>query len=217
MCDERARIIALADEAMSSGEPLDWFERVYREAAGETERIPWADGQANPLFVDWYSSSGLEAGRALVVGCGLGEEAVFLAERGWDVTAFDISQTAIEWAKSRFPRVVVDWMVSDMLNLPADWAGSFDLVVEIHVLQAIPQPIRERARIVLAPLIANGARLVCIGRLREAGPEPEGPPWPLSRNFIDSIGEGLINPCFEEVRKPDDEPEVRRFLASWSR
>ena len=33
----------------------------------------------------------LEPGRALMVGCGLGDDAIFLEQLGWKVVAFDLA------------------------------------------------------------------------------------------------------------------------------
>ena len=66
----------------------------------------------------------LEAGRALVVGCGLGDDAVLLAGLGWKVTAFDLSPSAVKWAAEKHEEVLklasgtVDWQVADITNTP---------------------------------------------------------------------------------------------------
>ena len=41
--------------------------------------------------------------KALKIGCGLGDDAEYLTETGMEVTAFDISETAIRWCHERFP------------------------------------------------------------------------------------------------------------------
>ena len=78
MKDEQARIRALSGAAIQSGDPLRWFEQLYVDAKGEEIHVPWAYGEANPLFTDWYNENNISNGHALVVGCGLGEEAAFL-------------------------------------------------------------------------------------------------------------------------------------------
>ena len=70
---------------------MDWDER-YRQ--GET-----ADASPHPLVVDLVSK--LKPGRALDVACGLGRHALWLAGRGWKVTAVDSSRVAIEVQRRR--------------------------------------------------------------------------------------------------------------------
>ncbi|MDR1999013.1 MAG: class I SAM-dependent methyltransferase [Frankiaceae bacterium] len=69
-----------------------WEER-YR-AKGQI----WS-GQVNPVFARIVGS--LPPGRALDLGCGEGADAVWLAERGWSVTAVDISPTALARGAAR--------------------------------------------------------------------------------------------------------------------
>ncbi len=66
-----------------------WNER-YRSS----ERV-WS-GNPNPQLV--AEVAGLAPGRALDVGCGEGADAIWLARRGWDVVATDISGVALERA-----------------------------------------------------------------------------------------------------------------------
>ncbi|MEM7142686.1 MAG: methyltransferase domain-containing protein [Actinomycetota bacterium] len=71
----------------------------------------------------------LPAGRALDVGCGEGADAIWLAERGWTVTAVDISSVAVDRARAEAERrgVVVDWLAGDLLDRSIE-PRAFDLV-----------------------------------------------------------------------------------------
>jgi SAM-dependent methyltransferase len=71
----------------------------------------------------------LTPGRALDVGCGEGADAIWLAQRGWTVTAIDISEVAICRAReaSHPAGASVDWICGDTLQTPFP-ARSFDLV-----------------------------------------------------------------------------------------
>ena len=66
----------------------------------------------------------------MVVGCGLGGDAEFLARLGFAVVGFDFSAPAIEAARALNPTSTVDYEVADLLALPAGWLAGFDLVVE---------------------------------------------------------------------------------------
>ena len=86
--DIRRRLRAMSDAAASTSDPLSWFEELYSAAQGDDNWIPWSDGSPNPFVVEW--AIGKPPGRALVVGCGLGEDAVFLDKIGWDVVALSL-------------------------------------------------------------------------------------------------------------------------------
>ena len=195
---------------------LDWFEELYASANGDEYWIPWSNGEPHHFLTEWVSKI-KSRGRALVVGCGLGEDAAYLFRKGWNVTAFDISPSAIQWAKKIYSSENIDWQVADLLSLPEEWIGLFDLVVEVHILQAIPESIRTLAAPNMAPLLAPSGQLVCIGRLNEKEEEYEGPPWPLSRNFIDSIGVDVKNVNFIKKQLPNDDPDVIRYRSVWER
>jgi len=71
----------------------------------------------------------LTPGRVLDVGCGEGADAIWLAQRGWTVTAIDISDVAVSRAReaAQLNGVAVDWVCGDVLEVPFS-ARSFDLV-----------------------------------------------------------------------------------------
>ena len=71
----------------------------------------------------------LASGRALDVGCGEGADAMWLAERGWSVTAIDISDVAVGRAREagELNDVSVEWVCGDVLQTPLP-ARSFELV-----------------------------------------------------------------------------------------
>ncbi len=198
------------------GGSLAWFEELYATADGDEYWIPWSDGAPHRFLVEWALGA-KSRGRALIVGCGLGEDAAYLSQQGWDVTAFDISPSAVRWAEENHPTENIDWRVADLLSLPEHWNDFFDLVVEVHILQAMPEPLRILAAPNLAPLLAPLGHLICIGRIDELGAETEGPPWPLSHRFIDSIGSDLKKIDFTKANLPQDEPDVIRYRSVWRR
>ena len=109
----------------------DWFEGVYSNANQQTNHIPWADLRSNPFLLEWLETIEPDTHNksAVVVGCGLGDDAEELAQRGYNVTAFDVSATAVDWCRQRFPDSKVDYVVADLFNLSKDW--HFDFVLEM--------------------------------------------------------------------------------------
>ena len=98
----------------------------------------------HPLLREWVESAGLDGvgRRAVVVGCGLGADAAYLTTRGFEVLGFDLSPTAVEVARERHGSTGAELRAADLLALPAEWTGAFDLVVEIFTIQALPDPPR---------------------------------------------------------------------------
>lgn len=112
------------------------FEEVYRGAApldggaGSQSRPPWDIGEPQPVLVE-VEAEGLIRGSVLDVGCGLGDNAIFLAERGHRVTGVDFSPTAIERARGRAAErgADVEFAVADATRLDG-FDGRFDTVVD---------------------------------------------------------------------------------------
>jgi trans-aconitate methyltransferase len=102
-----------------------WWERHHQENASEP-------GQPNSQLV--AELTGLPPGTALDAGCGNGADAVWLARQGWDVTAVDISPTAVARAESIQERI--SWVVADMTT----WEPptQYDLVISQYVHPDMP-------------------------------------------------------------------------------
>ena len=126
---------ALAAVSIAAGDPTGWFEELYLRAGRGEAELPWDRGTAHPLLVDWATGRVGAGARALVVGCGPGHDAEYLAQLGFSVTAFDISPSAIEQARARHAGSGVTYTVADLLDLPSAWPGTFDLVVEAMTVQ----------------------------------------------------------------------------------
>jgi SAM-dependent methyltransferase len=164
------------------------FEEIYAEAGERLDEIPWASLVASPSLVAWLQSDAaptpVAGARALVIGCGLGDDAEELRSRGWETTAFDISPTAIERCRERFPKSSVDYEVADLFDLPRAWHRAFALVVEIRTLQSLPLAVRAAAVDAIAGTLGPGGRLFvrCFGR--GAGQPVGRRPWPVSRDEL---------------------------------
>ena len=215
MDEARERMLEIYTTSENSNDPLSWFEELYCSSRRNRSLIPWDWMEPHPFLVEWIEEN-QHTGRALVVGSGLGEDAAFLCEKGWEVTAFDISESAIEWARQLHKGKEIDWSVGDLVKPEESWKGAFDLVLEVHILQAIPEKIRNAAYTNLSSFLERQGLLVCIGRLADdLEEELEVPPWPLSREFIHQIGEGLSEVEFHTAVIPHTE-EIR-YRAVWKR
>jgi SAM-dependent methyltransferase len=214
---ERAAARQLAAQYSQRGDALGWFDALYRQAGGNPDSIPWAELKPNPYLVEWLDSAAPPAGKALVIGCGLGDDAELLASRGWTTSAFDISPEAIRWARQRFPKSTVDYRVASVLEPPADWRRQFDLVVEIFTLQALPRPMHLQAMPKIADLLAPGGRLFLYARARNESDPPGNMPWPLTEKEVREFENlGLKSESFEDFLDSEN-PPVRRFRAIFRR
>ena len=101
-----------------------------------------------------------------------------LAGMGFDVTAFDIAPTAIEWCAGRFPDSPVAYELADLFDPPGRWARRFDFVLEVYTLQAFPRELRGDALRRIAEFVAPGGDLLVIGRLIDDGQGTDSLPWP---------------------------------------
>src|SRR5436190_14103502 len=122
------------------GEPSGMFEAIYAGAEAGGAKPPWDYGAPRPQLVEWAGTRDLTgSGReALVVGCGYGADAEFLAKRGFRTTGFDFAPTAVAGARRKHPTTEVSYLVADVLDLPREWQGLFDLVVESLTVQSMP-------------------------------------------------------------------------------
>ncbi len=134
-----------------------WDER-YRSSS----RV-WS-GSPNPQLVAEIAD--LPPGRALDVGCGEGADAMWLARRGWDVVATDISGVALEraarHAQDSDPTVSarIEWRRADLLLDPPG-PEAFDLV-SAQFMQLPPEP-RDRLFKALAASVRSGGTLLVVG------------------------------------------------------
>ncbi|MDX2115593.1 MAG: methyltransferase domain-containing protein [Planctomycetota bacterium] len=209
------------------GEWAARFDAIYREAAGDMDRVPWAHRRACPSMIAWLNAEApalVRCGaRAAVVGCGLGMDAAALVERGYDVVALDVSPTAIEWARRLHPAHADMFVQADIFDLPSRLRNRFDLVIEVHTLQALPPEYRSGIASGAASLLSpRGGILLAVCRGREPGTRVEisaGPPFALTRDEL----VGLMTGCgLSPVREVDEfldenSPPVRRLRGAFRR
>src|SRR3954447_10668457 len=137
----------------AGGQAAEWDPRY-----GEHGDALWS-GRPNGRLVAEVAD--LTPGRALDVGCGEGADAIWLAQRGWAVTAIDVSGVAVGRAREHAERigVGVDWMVDDALRTPLPGAA-FDLASLQY--PALPKHGGERAVRDLLDTVRPGGVLLAV-------------------------------------------------------
>jgi ubiquinone/menaquinone biosynthesis C-methylase UbiE len=170
--------------------PLDWFEALYSGSNTKGDGVPWANMKTHPIFASWLEKNPLagEGKKALVVGCGLGDDAIELEALGFEVTAFDVSDSAIALCKKRFSESGANFVQANLFEPPVEWAGHFDFVLEIYTVQAVPPSYEEKAIGNIARFVALGGQLLVIAEVGEGERSFEkGPPWLLTPGHVDAF------------------------------
>jgi len=132
------------------------MERIYRELA--LEEIPWNLERPPALLIDLVESGRLAPCRAVDLGCGAGNYAVWLATRGFRVTGLDISPAATELGRrlASTTGVSCDFVAADLLGDVKALDASFDFAYDWEVLHHIFPVDRLR-------YVANVHRMLCPG------------------------------------------------------
>jgi SAM-dependent methyltransferase len=139
------------------------FGRPYWEDRYGAPGYTWS-GNPNPVLVT--EATPLAPGRALDVGSGEGGDALWLARRGWNVTAVDIATNALEKARERAESVVsaaaarIQWVQQD-LTAWSPQPETYDLVSAQFM--HLPQPHRSALFRSLAAAVAPGGTLLIVG------------------------------------------------------
>jgi SAM-dependent methyltransferase len=158
----------------------------------------------DPVGVLGPELESLRPGRALDLGCGVGRAALWLADRGWEVTAVDFSEVALSLARRHTSEV--DWVLADVREYEPE-QGVFDLVlvVYMHFPHEELRPLLARARGALAP----GGTLVVLGHdvenIGTGAPGPSNPDVLYARETIASDLEGLSIERAERLTRPAGE------------
>lgn len=155
--------------------------------------MPWNRGEVSPALAEWVekNEARLKTGRVLVPGCGVGHDVAWLAARGVDVTGVDIAPTAVELAKSQYPALAERFVVGDLFDLPKEWLGAFDAVVEHTCLSGMPPELRTAYRDGVLGAAKPGGLIVGVWFINpDLDPGETGPPFPLPVAELDAMFAG---------------------------
>ena len=179
----------MVKEFQENDNPTGWFDKIYQSANGDYTQIFWADLEPSPYLVSWLKEKNInkENKTACVIGCGVGDDAEALSSFGFEVVAFDISPTAIELCKKRFPNSKVNYVVEDLFNYPKEWFENFDVVYECNTIQVLPDQYRKKARESMSSLIAKDGYILVSCRSREENTMLDVIPLPLAKSEMDEF------------------------------
>ena len=176
-----------------------------REQWDERYRVDELIWKAEPNRFLVEEAAGLAPGRALDLACGEGRTALWLAERGWQVTAVDFSSVGLEKARRLASERGLELVLveADVLEWEPP-AASFDLVIVmyLHLPAGARRRVQERAASALAP----GATLLVVGHdstnLTEGIGGPQDPAVLFSPEDIVGDLDGLDIERAERARRP---------------
>lgn len=146
---------------------VEFFNSVYEG------KPPWEIDVPQPTIIQ-LAEAGKIKGSVLDIGCGTGCNAIYLAERGHTVTAFDLVPQAIEQAKTRLGsrKLPVTFLAVSVLSLPE--LGTFDTAIDAGVFHVFNDKDRLRYCENIHRCLKPGARLFLIC-FSEHQPGTEGP------------------------------------------
>jgi len=207
----------LAERSTAQGDPTGWFEQFYQSADGDIDQVYWADKVANPSLVDWLSNHQPNGSRAIVIGCGLGDDVAYLVAQDCVVTGFDISGSAIAMCKNRYPQLQECFMVADLFALPADWLRNFDLVFECNTIQALSGAWRVKALEAIAELVAPEGVVLVSSRSRNTGEREEEFPLALDLEEIAGFQRAGLSLVSLTEYLDDQQPPFPHFFGCYQR
>jgi 2-polyprenyl-3-methyl-5-hydroxy-6-metoxy-1,4-benzoquinol methylase len=168
---------------------LSRWELRYRDGD-----LPWDTGRPDSELMDLVRKGGVTAGRAIDIGCGTGTNALWLAQRGFDVLGVDISETAVEMARQKALERGIEcrFEVVDVLNDTMS-GQTFDFVFDMgcfHTFEAAEEQDRFAAR--MAELLPPGQLWLSIVGSTDGPGRDHGPPRRSARELI-----AAVEPYFE--------------------
>lgn len=201
----------MADKMLSK----QWYEKWY---AGKEKIFAWNIGRPHAGLTEILDDGILKSGGVLVPGCGTGYDAILLAERGFDVVAFDFSANAIRKAQSKAKvkhrrKGSLTFVVADIYDLPDSYRKAFDYVVEIGNFQAMGVKERKEYVQVIAQVLKScGKCIVICKKYPPLTPGPKGmKKASLHKYFSTAFRVEQIDPVLMYRRTPP--PDGLRLIA----
>ncbi|MFD3353613.1 class I SAM-dependent methyltransferase [Streptomyces fradiae] len=144
---------------LATGDGKDFWDRFY---ADRSRPVPFFVAKPDESLATYLDQGLIAPGRALDLGCGAGRNALFLASRGFEVDAVDLSPAAIAWAEDRAHRAGVDvrFLCGDAFAFAATaLSGPYDLVVDSGCFHHLPPHRRLSYLALLDRVLAAGGHL----------------------------------------------------------
>lgn len=200
---------SLASQGPDPNHPSFWEGR-YR--AGEAR---WDLGEPSPVLTGHLSRPDAPPpGRTIVLGCGRGHDALWLAASGFEVVGIDFAPSAIAAARQRaaMVRLEAEFLQQDLFALDAGLIGQFDYVVEHTCFCAIAPERRPEYVAIARSLLREDGEFLGVFFTHD---RPGGPPFGSGPEELRS----LFEPHFEilELTATDESVPARAGSEHWGR
>ena len=178
------------------------FQNLYAENA------PWDIGKPQPAFA---ALADTVIGSVLDAGCGTGENALFFAARGHEVTGFDFLEQAIASAKRKAAErgLAATFLTKDALTL-RDWPAQFDNVIDSGLFHVFSDEDRALYALGIETVLKRDGHLFLLC-FSEQTPGTQGPRRVSQDELRSAFSKGWeinsIEPARFEVR-----PELRQLI-----
>lgn len=165
---------------------MNWDQRYI------DEDIPWDIGRPHALWVNYLNTVQIKAPIG-VPACGRGHDVHAAAIAGYETWGWDISSTAIEWAKDHYSHRRAFFEKRDLFTLHSDWEGKFGTIWEWNCFCAFPPEKRQAYLRSILHLLKPHGHLVGIFRVGPEDQKQEQPPYRVSETNL----ENLLSPFFD--------------------
>ncbi|UCD20566.1 MAG: methyltransferase domain-containing protein [archaeon] len=120
-------------------------KELFEQAYEKPDAVVWTNKEIPEQLIKLIETGKIRPGKALDVGCGEGYHSIYLAKKGFEVTGIDLSEKAIEYAKSNAKKVGVNikFIAMDATNLEK-LNEKFDFVLGWGFLHCIPSKKRKK-------------------------------------------------------------------------
>ena len=184
------------------------------ETAHRDSTPPWETGKPADELVRLVEEGVLKPARTLEIGCGTGANAVYLARRGFELTAIDSSPTAIERARTRAERAgaLFRIVLADVFEF-AETAGTFELVIDVGFYHFVRRVALGRFLDLLWRVTYPGSLYLTLAGA--AGEPSEGGPPQVTEEEI----RGELGRLFESVQMRPfrfESPHRKEGYPGWS-
>ena len=144
---------------LATGDGKGFWDGFYADRA---RPVPFFAAKPDENLAAYIDQGLIAPGRALDLGCGPGRNALYLASRGFEVDAVDLSPVAVAWGEERAHEAGVEirFLCGDAFALPAtDLSGPYDLVVDSGCFHHLPPHRRVSYLALLDRVLAPGGYL----------------------------------------------------------